>query len=415
MSVTFGLLSIVAWLFAQLPQIWKNHSLKSTSGLSIFFLAEWCLGDLGNLLGALFTHQATWQVTIGAYYVFVDVCLVLQWFWYEHLQHGRHLVRLRTNGDQKNGNDGDGGLNGVIIEGVDPRPPEDAQERGRNATRPVPIFRTPTFKIDDGTETEKASAGSPATPGGTRVRRVGQSSSFASPSPRTVLMLACLIALAQASPLTMSLAHSMTHENTPDGTPDGAPSPLESVGTVLSWLSTVLYLGSRLPQLYKNWRRRSTAGLSPLLFAAAFCGNLFYSAAVATNPCAWADLGPHGGGGWAGRDGSDRARWTAAALPFFLGAAGVLALDASVGAQFLVYGEGDDRLGVIIEQEQQEEQQHEQQPQPHGARKWRWRRVSGWMRGWVPSSTAATGLSKGHEQRALLDHHDARGEGYGAL
>ena len=118
-SNTLGVLSICSWLFAQLPQIYKNYNLKSTSGLSIFFLVEWCLGDLGNLLGALFTHQAQWQVAIGGYYVFVDVCLVLQWVWYERLKHGRHLFRVwpRNGGG---GSDRDQGLHGVVIEGISP-------------------------------------------------------------------------------------------------------------------------------------------------------------------------------------------------------------------------------------------------------------------------------------------------------
>ena len=79
-STLLGSLSIVAWLFAQMPQIFKNYRIKSTAGLSILFLGEWLAGDLTNLLGALFTKQATWQIIIASYYVFVDVCLVVQYF-----------------------------------------------------------------------------------------------------------------------------------------------------------------------------------------------------------------------------------------------------------------------------------------------------------------------------------------------
>src|SRR5271156_6462571 len=85
-STALGCLSIVSWLFAQLPQIYKNYQLQSTAGLSIFFLVEWCLGDATNLLGALLTRQATWQVIVASYYVFVDVCLVSQYFWYTYLK-----------------------------------------------------------------------------------------------------------------------------------------------------------------------------------------------------------------------------------------------------------------------------------------------------------------------------------------
>ena len=202
-------------------------------------------------------------------------------------------------------------------------------------------------------------------------------------------MLACFIAMTQASPL---------HHSSPVITSTAsAPTRLETAGTVLSWLSTFLYLGSRLPQLYKNYQLQSTAGLSPSLFAAAFCGNLFYSAALATNPLAWSDMGPHGGHGWAGSSGSDRSAWVAAALPFFLGAAGVLALDASVGVQFLLYGEQEARVIVVEEGRGQ---------------KWRWRRVSGWMRGWVPSF----GYGDGRERQGLLeDGGRETGIGYGSL
>ena len=73
LSTILGCLSILAWLFAQLPQIFKNYKLQSTAGLSIFFLVEWCLGDANNLAGALLTGQASWQVIVASYYVFVDV------------------------------------------------------------------------------------------------------------------------------------------------------------------------------------------------------------------------------------------------------------------------------------------------------------------------------------------------------
>ncbi|KXL43034.1 MAG: hypothetical protein FE78DRAFT_153184, partial [Acidomyces sp. 'richmondensis'] len=251
-SNALGTLSIVAWLFAQLPQIYKNWSISSTSGLSIFFLVEWCLGDCSNLLGALFTHQAAWQVAIGAYYVFVDLCLVGQWLWYEKLQHGA-IVRRQSKQPER-----------------------------------LPItFRYPTFakRTDDD---EKPSSFS-VTPRGTTIRRVGPSSPMPSPSPRTILLIACWIAMAQASPMA-------SHQQPSHGqhTTLHKPTSLENAGTILSWLSTFLYLGSRLPQLFKNYRRKSTAGLSPHLFMAAFCGNLFYSSALLTNPCVWSDFGPYG-------------------------------------------------------------------------------------------------------------------------
>ena len=388
-SQLLGVLSICSWLFAQLPQICKNYSLKSTSGLSIFFLVEWCLGDAGNLLGALFTHQAHWQVVIGGYYVFVDLCLVLQWVWYEKLKHGRHMFRVKPSEAGGNHSDSADGMEQVVIEGREP--PTGADNGMAKSVRPRPIFRQPTFQ-KEGNQDEKNSPSLSATPRGTTIHQVGPSSPMPSPSPRTVLMIACLVALAQASPVVQQVPSDLEQLSTMAQ----KPTPLETAGTILSWLSTILYLGSRMPQLYKNYRRKSTAGLSPHLFAAAFCGNLFYSAAILTNPFAWSDMGPYGGGGWAGREGSQRIPWITAALPFFLGAAGVLGLDASVGLQFYLYGEGEAKM-VVIEEGR--------------GTKWRWRRVSGWMRGWIPSISDPSPGRSG-ERQALLENGD-REEGMG--
>ncbi|KAK3113052.1 hypothetical protein LTR53_010040 [Teratosphaeriaceae sp. CCFEE 6253] len=400
-SSTLGTLSIVAWLCAQLPQIYKNWRIASTSGLSIFFLVEWCLGDVGNLFGALFTHQASWQVTIGGYYVFVDLCLLAQWVWYEKLRHGAIVRRAWARPGYRDDDAPGGSMEEVIIEGMPVSPAvvghggPDGVPRGQDKlpqpTRPKVIFRNPTFQGERRASGEKQSSSLAATtPGGTTIYRVGPSSPLPSPSPRTVLLLACFIAIAQASPLVRPPPlHSAT---VPD---DPQPTPLEHIGSIMAWLSTFLYLGSRLPQLWKNWSRKSTAGLSPHLFAAAFCGNTFYSAALLTNPCGWSDFAPHGGGGWVGPAGSERGAWTLAALPFFLGAAGVLGLDASVGVQFLLYGDG---AKVLVVEGDRWHRKH-------------WRRFNGWMRGWIPSISE----SKGVEREALVARDGQLGEGYGTV
>lgn len=77
-------------------------------------------------------------------------------------------------------------------------------------------------------------------------------------------------------------------------------------------------------------------------------------------------------------------------------------MDASVGVQFLLYGEREARVIVVEEGRGQ---------------KWRWRRVSGWMRGWVPSFGDAAEGGRG-ETSGLLEGDGGRAEtgvGYGSL
>ena len=389
LSTTLGTLSIVSWLFAQLPQIYKNHKIQSTAGLSIFFLVEWCLGDLANLLGALFTEQATWQVIVAGYYVFVDVCLVTQYFWYTHFKPWRYERSLHSDNDSEHGDSDSDILNGLspinsnFNESEPPSPKKvDMDEASPSQPRDTVHFNNVTY--------EKAPMSIPnaATKG---IRKDVLSSWQPGPSPRTVLYIATLCALISkttASPLIPT--HLV-----------GSNSKLQITGTILSWFSTLLYLGSRLPQLYKNWQRRSTAGLSPLLFMAAFSGNFFYSTSLLTNPNAWNNFEPFGGHGWIGPEGSSRLAWISAAAPFFLGAAGVLGLDAAMGVQFLMYAERDEEKIVKVRDSSGRSQ---------------WQKVDGWMRGWVPSLVGKERvLSLAESQRLLSESREMSRSAFGTV
>ncbi|KAF4551300.1 PQ loop repeat-containing protein 3 [Elsinoe fawcettii] len=396
LSSALGTLSIIAWLFAQLPQIYKNYSLASTAGLSIFFLVEWCLGDLSNLFGAIFTNQAPWQVIVAGYYCFVDLVLVFQWIWYEHLRHGWTIRSIWV----KSGDDNNTGppsyieriaSSGRSISDTSSTRSTDrvvgktpARDIFSSSPRDGPGWRMPRFTPD-----EKEKTASPSSPSRSYLT-VQPSTSFSGPSPRTVLFIACCVTLVRASPIH------------PTPVPQSTPTAVSSAGTILSWLSTALYLLSRLPQLYKNYRRQSTSGLSPHLFMAAFFGNLFYSSSILANPCAWSDFGPYGGGGWASADGSVRREWVLRALPFWLGAAGVLTLDAAMGVQFLMYGETSK---VVVAEEVDLRRKRR-----------RWKKVSGYMRGWVPSFSDGKVRIRGNigERRGLVAEREGReGRGYG--
>ncbi|CAH7690796.1 PQ loop repeat-domain-containing protein [Phakopsora pachyrhizi] len=84
-SDLFGNLSQLFWLFAQVPQIWKNYRLKSVDGISFPFLMSWFAGDFTNLLGCILTDQLPFQRNLAIYFNLVDVILLLQYGCYSKL------------------------------------------------------------------------------------------------------------------------------------------------------------------------------------------------------------------------------------------------------------------------------------------------------------------------------------------
>lgn len=52
------------------------------------------------------------------------------------------------------------------------------------------------------------------------------------------------------------------------------------VGNVLGWVSSCLYVGARIPQIRKNYLRKSTEGISGTMFYFAVMGNFTYSTGI---------------------------------------------------------------------------------------------------------------------------------------
>uniref|UniRef100_V5EQY3 Uncharacterized protein n=2 Tax=Kalmanozyma brasiliensis (strain GHG001) TaxID=1365824 RepID=V5EQY3_KALBG len=103
---------------------------------------------------------------------------------------------------------------------------------------------------------------------------------------------------------------------------DEATSWNRLVGRISAWLCALLYITSRIPQIWENHIRRSVAGLSILLFIAAFTGNLLYTISVLTNPSA---------------SGEGSRAYLQESLPFLLGSGGTLVFDLIIVAQWMAW------------------------------------------------------------------------------
>jgi uncharacterized protein with PQ loop repeat len=54
------------------------------------------------------------------------------------------------------------------------------------------------------------------------------------------------------------------------------------IGSVIAWITSILYILGRVPQIKLNIERRSTEGLSMLMYVFTICGNSFYFLTVIT-------------------------------------------------------------------------------------------------------------------------------------
>eukprot|EP00033_Pygsuia_biforma_P004049 GCRY01004437.1.p1 GENE.GCRY01004437.1~~GCRY01004437.1.p1 ORF type:complete len:326 (+),score=49.07 GCRY01004437.1:142-1119(+) len=218
-SVFFGLASIGIWMFAQFPQIFMNFKRGSVESLSLPFIAEWLLGDLTNFVGALLTHQLPTQIFTGGYFVCVDIIVCFQFIVFS--------IRDRVRGKNK----------------------------------------------------QYSNINSEDSAGGDEIARTSSSSNMANKSSVAILGVVLLLSLYFTLPgLSIdSAAHSSVSSRhlLSKGSDTSA-----TLGVILGWVSTTLYVTSRTPQIWKNFRRKTVDGLSFLMFFCAVGGNGFYGISI---------------------------------------------------------------------------------------------------------------------------------------
>ncbi|KAL8493495.1 hypothetical protein ACS0TY_024636 [Phlomoides rotata] len=352
-SSVLGLISVISWCVAEIPQIITNCKKKSAEGLSIVFLVTWILGDFFNVFGCIL-EPATLPTQ---YYVAVLYAITTSVLAVQALYYGQIYPRLKSNKrrqqavqagavDSKEFNY-DADIEKVsIIEGcvgapsspipVASRSPKNSEELYFMSARYLSVSHMPT-------------AGSLFA---SRSRRTGNAENWfnepllsefrpsKSAPPTKIKTTLCVVSLmtfllGSHNHLLAGRFENSTAYMSPRGgivlpvgrqlldakpTRDSAQLTLadsSGIGTLLGWGMTAIYLGGRFPQIYLNIRRGHTEGLNPWMFVFAVVGNATYVASILVNSLEWSKLRPN--------------------LPWLVDSGGCVLLDVFILMQFILY------------------------------------------------------------------------------
>lgn len=336
-----GMLSLSIWLFAQLPQIIENHLNQSVAGVLLLFLLIWVLGDATNLIGCVLTRALPFQICLAAYYCFIDCILGLQYWYYTRVfplqPQGRHHNLLQSP-DMLRPVKSSGTVRAHSL----PRrnrfeytETDLGQEDGHGRLPEVASPNSP-FPIDNNA---------------LRAHRVPSSPRLRLDNRRLDLTGGSLIkkllgSSFMAKSLTKPVYGFPVHKPTPP--PSDAPKSLldkfllalhtvttalgslaltkEEIGTMSAWCCTCLYVSSRCPQIYRNFRNKSTKGILMYLFLFAMMGNTFYATSVVTDLYVMKLVDP-----------SLYNKEVLVRLPFIIGSAGTVTFDIIILFQVWFY------------------------------------------------------------------------------
>ncbi|KAK3679830.1 hypothetical protein LTR78_000206 [Recurvomyces mirabilis] len=281
-----GSISIACWVVVFSPQIIENFRRSSAEGLSIEFIIIWLAGDVFNILGAVLQGVLPTMIILAIYYTFADIVLLGQCFYYRGFTLRDPKPDPVANG---NGNESASERTPLVqnghASGHDERHVPNAADIERNSrAQSQSSFRERFASLD-------MNHMSPAVPMHPQPKDASDVQAITPPKPRTwtqailfnstviLLVIAAGIAGYYLSPSSPN-EPKKTHDHTTPADDQEDSLQFSFWGQIFGYICAVLYLGSRIPQLLLNYRRKSTEGLNALFFLFACIGNLTYAWAL---------------------------------------------------------------------------------------------------------------------------------------
>ncbi|KAI3399369.1 hypothetical protein diail_7096 [Diaporthe ilicicola] len=336
-----GSISIACWVVVFSPQIIENFRRKAADGLSLQFVIVWLAGDVFNILGAVLQGVLPTMIILAIYYTIADIVLLGQCFYYRGFTWKDEVVpptpkKKSNNNKRANGENGGQHRNGngansnnINNNGSRPEPSErtsllDQRERRGSDWSDRLIHVNPIVPINE--------------PSATPPPPASALQAFAWNTVAVIMVIGAGVA-----GWALSRGYGSDKDEPSGGGGGGGDGGdtihLDLWGQIFGYLCAVLYLGSRLPQLLLNWRRKSTEGLSMLFFLFACLGNLTYALSIfAFDPRCYGD----DSGCEPGEAGRVYGRYILVNLSWLAGSVGTLLLDMGVFVQFFMYNKTRD-------------------------------------------------------------------------
>lgn len=264
LSGILGSVSLACWIFLLLPQLLENYRNGSAEAVSLAFIFVWFLGDICNLVGGLWAGLVPMIVAIAVYFCISDGVLISQCLYYgiRNKRRQAKMMLARERGDSVVG-----GPSQAVREQVGEREPLIAGAGAGGKVRTGSYTGT----IPGSGERRRSSGGSV----GERRRSSAAAQQARNEHLAKILEetdesgvrlwgknVLSVLAIVVVGTAGWAAAY---------GTGAWKPSPppgkvhaqhMAAGAQVLGYASAVLYLGARLPQIYKNWQEKSCEGRS---------------------------------------------------------------------------------------------------------------------------------------------------------
>lgn len=244
-----------------IPQLVEQWRLKTVDGISPIFLLIWASGDVFNVIGAIWAHLLPEVILIALWFMFADIITFSFYFYISQVyDKKRHLHRKHRPVilDEQTTLLGEHAIHDIhpdvennadytsVDNSEEPGQQQQQQQQQQAKSHHHHHHRRKSSTLED------------------IVYEPENHSIFV----RIVLPLILVVAAGVFGSIL-----SPNSSQTPEASVDN-----EKLGPqILGYISATFYLTARLPQIYHNYKKKSTAGLSLLFFLLTMLGNITYS------------------------------------------------------------------------------------------------------------------------------------------
>lgn len=260
-SQVSGMSSFIVWLLVQVPQIIENHLNRSVQGLSLLFVIFWICGDISNIVGSVL-NGTPFQMCIGVYHCIMGLVLGAQYWYYTNVY--PHMAKVPDE-VPINQNEIPGLYDSKTVTRSNRFGQRSHEDYG--SLQNIHSHRNGRF----GDKVLKASLSSSALIRSSDASPINYDTKGSIEVPSKSLARKSITNI--LSVIRVALSSSL-----------GKIISLEE-NSMPAWICSVSYVSSRPPQIIRNYKTRSTNGLSPYTFLLAMIGNFLYVISIVSSSC----------------------------------------------------------------------------------------------------------------------------------
>ncbi|WEW55415.1 hypothetical protein PRK78_000846 [Emydomyces testavorans] len=288
---------------AQVPQLIENYRCGSAEAISMTFLLVWLVGDITNLIGALWARLVPVVIAIAVYFCIADGVLISQCLYYNVKSAHRAARHRRLTA-------------GSVSDTPDPTTPLLSRRMSENMGLPGSRRRS------------SASLRRMSSHRSAVQREDSLAKILEETEPKSVYLKNTLsvVGICTAGIAGWAIAwQTGAWKPVARAGPDDNEVALRA--TILGYFSSLCYLGARIPQIIKNYRDGSCEGLSLLFFVFSLLGNASYGAGILFH--------------------STEKEYFITNLPWLIGSWGTMIEDITIFVQFRLYA-GPEGASAIV-------------------------------------------------------------------